>query len=161
MKCYLEIFVTSFEGDEHIRYSRMVIDISDDASNPDDIVQELVNPPLDNMPKLSGSRYISHSTSWRYEYDGSIYLTYLVFSEGADFSRSTSEILPVHDMIVPRGGAPERPRPADIHEKYIISHGMRHLAYLVDDTDGIYQSMLSSKSLLLFGKVGLSLAGKI
>lgn len=159
MKSYIEIFTASFE-DKLLRYTKMVIDISAETRNPDEVVQALIMLPSENMPRIS-KRYISHSTSWRYEYDGSIYLTYLVFSEGADFSRSTSEILPVHDMIVPRGGAPERPRPADIHEKYIISHGMRHLAYLVDDTDGIYQSMLSSKSLLLFGKVGLSLAGKI
>jgi hypothetical protein len=162
MKCYLEIFVTSFEGDEHIRYSRMVIDISDDASNPDDIVQELVNPPLDNMPKLSGSRYISHSTSWRYEYDGSIYLTYMVYSDSVDFQRVSTKTLFFHEMTISQSEAPERPRPGVIKEEHIVSHGMRHLCHLIMSSPAhMFDGVLSPRSRSLFHRMHPILAGKV
>jgi hypothetical protein len=161
MKCYIEIFVTSFEGDEHIRYSRMVVDISDDASNPDAIVQELVNHPLDDMPKLNGSRYISHSTSWRYEYDGSIYLTYMVYSDNVDFQRVSRNTLFLHEMGISQCEGPERPRPTTITEEHIVSHGMRHLCHLIiNSPDHMFDGVLSPRSRSLFHRMHPVLAGK-
>jgi hypothetical protein len=162
MKTYLEIFTASFEDDCVVRYAKAILDISDDIRNPDEIVQEAVNNPSKCMPQVSCSTYISHSTSWRYESDGSIYLTYLVFSDQADFSRVLSETLQMHDMHISPSVAADKPRPKEIREEHVISHGMRHLSHLVNDSgQNIYRSALSNKSLSLFARIGALLAGKI
>jgi hypothetical protein len=162
MKCYLEVFVTSLEGDEHIRYARLAIDFSDDVGNPDNIVQELINRPLDNMPKLRGSRYISHSTSWRYEYDGSIYLTYLIYSDSVDFQRVNTNTLFFYEMTISQSEDPERPRPAVITEEQVVSHGMRHLCHLImNSPDHMFDGVLSPRSRSLFHRMHPILAGKV
>ncbi|MBA4373587.1 MAG: hypothetical protein C0402_12105 [Thermodesulfovibrio sp.] len=162
MRNNLEIFIASFDENAAVRYSRIVIDISEDVRNPDEIVKEEIRKPSQCTPQIVCSRYISHSTSWRYEADGSIYLTYLVFSDHADFTYVSSDTLQIHDMQIPPAASAENPRPNDIKEEHVISHGMRHLSHLVNESkQEMYRSALSNKSLSLFARIGALLAGKL
>lgn len=162
MKTRLEIFTASFEDDAAVRYARALLDISDDIRNPDEIVQELIKGPAYRLPQVPCNAYISHSTSWRHEPDGSICLTYLVFSDQVDFSCVLSDTLHLHDMCISPSVAADKPRPREIREEHVMSHGMRHLSYLVNDSgQDIYRRALSHKSLALFARIRALLAGKI
>jgi hypothetical protein len=45
MRSNREIFITVFDENAAVRYSRIVIDISEDVRNPDEIVQEEIIKP--------------------------------------------------------------------------------------------------------------------
>lgn len=162
MRTHLEIFTASFEDDDVVRYAKATLDISGDIRNPDEIVQEVIKDPSHRVPHVRCDTYISHSTSWRHESDGSIYLTYLVFSDHADFSSVLSDTLHVYDMRISPSVAADKPRPKEIRVEHVISHGMRHLSHLVNDSgQDIYRRALSNKSLSLFARIGSLLAGKL
>ena len=162
MKIYLEIFFVCAESHECIQYCKIHIDITDDICNPDEIVFKSVKQPSDLIPLVCGDQFISHSTSWRYEYDSSIYLTYLIYSEHIDFRNVKSKTLSLKDMVITHGSAPDRPRPPNIMEEHILSHGMCHLSYLVRHSPGgMFKNIIRSKSKLLFSQIAPVLAGKI
>jgi len=162
MKSYLEIFIVSFESAERVRYARMAVDISEDKRNPDAVVQGLIKAHPGDVPVVIDNKYISHSTSWRYEHNGSIYLTYVVYSEHVDFHGARTKSLSLHDMDIPQTDSPERPRPDVIMEKHVLSHGMSHLCHLVKTSpDNTFAGILSPDSRILFFRMLPVLAGKI
>lgn len=69
-----------------------------------------------------------HSTSWRWEPDGRIVLTYLAWAaDGAlgDGARPLPQLAP------PGPTDPLHPRPPEIRELDPLAHGLRHLAFLL------------------------------
>lgn len=162
MKCNLEIFFVSFYKNSIIRYSKIVVDITYDIRNPDEIVQEIITKSAQYMPCIVCNKYISHSTSWRYEEDGSIYLTYIVFSDDANFSNLFSNTLQIHEMEIPKPTSAKKPRPKKILEKHIVSHGIRHIAYLINNPGlKIYRDLLNKETVAFFKKIEGDFAGKI
>jgi hypothetical protein len=162
MKSYLEIFFVTAESHECIQYFKMHIDITDDVRNPDEIIFDPAKISSAAVPAIRQNTFISHSTSWRYEYDGSIYLTYLIYSEYIDFGRFEAKLLSLKDMEISKSSAPDRPRPVNITEEHIVSHGMRHLSYLVSHSpDDFFSHVINGKSRLLFSRITPALAVKI
>jgi hypothetical protein len=162
MKSFLEIFFVTAVSHECIRYCKRHIDISKDDRNPDDIVYEAATLSSDFAPKIGKDQFVSHSTSWRYERDGSIYLTYLVYSEYLNFGEYKSNILSINDMEMSQSASATKPRPENLKEKHVVWHGMRHLSHLVENSPGgIFHTTIGSKSQLLFSKILPALAMKI
>jgi len=162
MKNFLEIFFISALSHECIRYCKRHIDISNDARNPDDIVYEAATLSSDSDPMIGKDRFLSHSTSWRYEHDGSIYLTYLVYSEDINFGDYKSNVLFVNDMKLSYSSSATKPRPENLKENHVICHGMRHLCHLIENSPGdMFHNIIGSKSQLLFSKILPTLAMKL
>jgi hypothetical protein len=75
-----------------------------------------------------GAIALIHSTSWRWEPDGRIVLTYLAWMKDGRVGSVARRLPPL-----PRPGAtdPLDPRPPAIRELDPLAHGLRHLAFLL------------------------------
>lgn len=95
--------------------------------NPDDRASELASQATDEL------RFI-HSTSWRWEPDGRIVLTYLAWAGDGGLAPGAR---PLPSLAPPGPTDPLHPRPAAIGELDPLAHGLRHLAFLLrTGTDG-------------------------
>jgi hypothetical protein len=66
---------------------------------------------------------ISHSTSWRYSKDNSVFLAYMVYSDLFEFGDDDTSIGLAQ---LARPGAQRRPK----EEAAVVVHGLRHMAFL-------------------------------
>lgn len=158
MKHTLEIFLTKIV-DTDILYQQVKVDITDKADNPDDLV--LLAVQKYNREIIEKSRLISHSTSWRYVEGGETVITYIVYSDAFDFENSNTQSLAIEDIVIIDSGDTSRPAPKVIPIKSVISHGIRHLAYLVTNNPSVYQVVLTQNTVLRFKEIDIALAGKI
>ncbi len=157
MAIILEVFLTKIV-EENIFYKRIELDITQKSDNPDDLVILLVQKY--NSTLIEKNKIISHSTSWRHQ-EGSTVITYIVYSDEFDFQGSDVGLLPLSEINIIHSGDPARPAPKDVPIESVISHGIRHLAFLVTNNSSIYNSTLSSNTLLRFKEIDTALAGKI
>lgn len=157
MAIILEVFLTKIV-EENIFYKRIELDITQKSDNPDDLVILLVQKY--NSTLIEKNKIISHSTSWRHQ-EGSTVITYIVYSDEFDFQGSDVGLLPLSEINIIHSGDPARPAPKDVPIESVISHGIRHLAFLVTNNPSIYNSTLSSNTLLRFKEIDTALAGKI
>ncbi len=158
MQHYLEIFLTKID-DANILYKQVKIDITNKTQNPDDLV--LLSVQKFNEGIIERNRLISHSTSWRYVEGGQTIITYLVYSDDFDFSVSDASVLKIEDIKIIESGDVSRPAPKEISLESVVSHGIRHLAFLVTNNPSVYQSVISANTLLRFKEIDTALAGKI
>lgn len=151
----LEVFVFSPAHDsDTIGYVRRLRDLSGGKADPDSVARELT--------RGIGVPAILHSTSWRWEKDGTIVLTYLAYVEKADFAGPEPVRLGWDEFAPPRPTDPQRPRPERILERDVLAHGVRHLSFLVRYArDGRLASALSPRSLAFFGTMCGQLAGRL
>lgn len=70
---------------------------------------------------------VLHSTSWRYEPDGGLVLTYAVCPDPAPWLPAIE--VPV--LEIARGEAPAAPSPDRVTLANVVAHAVRHLAFLV------------------------------
>jgi hypothetical protein len=70
---------------------------------------------------------VLHSTSWRYEPDGEIVLTYAVCPDPSPWLPATE--VPV--LEITRGQAPAMPSPQSVTLANVVAHAVRHLAFLL------------------------------
>lgn len=158
MKYFLEILLTKII-DENIHYKQVKVDITGKTDNPDDLV--LFTIQKYNQEIIQKNRLISHSTSWRYEPSGSTIITYIVYSDDFDFEGDDVRILPINQINILESGDPSKPRPTDITLESVVSHGVRHISYLVTNTPSVYQSVLNQNTVIRFKEIDIALAGKI
>jgi hypothetical protein len=158
MQYFLEVFLTKIV-DEEIVYKQVKIDITNKTENPDDLV--LLTVQKHNQDIIEKNRIISHSTSWRYVEGGETIITYVVYSDDFDFSALDASILKISDIKIIESGDVARPAPKIIPLESVVSHGIRHLAYLVTNNPSVYQTTISSNTLLRFKEIDTALAGKI
>jgi hypothetical protein len=141
-KIFIEIFRARIR-DEKVLYTKHLVDIEpSDQRDPDDIVQEELQKHMhvDHIEKA-----ITHSTSWRYEKEnlhgekvGAIILTYLVYSDFMELSSNEHyqiKELKLSDMSIATGKSHKTPRPEVIEEEHVLSHAIRHLAFLLNNKD--------------------------
>ncbi|MDH2429464.1 hypothetical protein [Sphaerisporangium sp. TRM90804] len=69
---------------------------------------------------------VVHSTSWRYEPDGGIVLTYAVCPDPEPGLAATV----MSELRLARGGAPATPAPDVLEVENVVTHAIRHLAFL-------------------------------
>lgn len=158
MQYYLEIFLTKIV-DTDILYKQVKIDISDKTQNPDELVLLSVQKFSEGI--IEKNKLISHSTSWRYVEGGETIITYIVYSDDFDLVKSDASVLKMQDIKIIESGDVTRPAPKEIPIEGVVSHGIRHLAYLVTNNPSLYQSVISQNTLLRFKEIDVALAGKI
>ena len=151
----LEVFIVGTSaGSETIRYVRRITNLSDRTTNPDDVARELTSG--------IATPAILHSTSWRWEKDGTIVLTYLAYCENPEFHGVEPVELPWNRLAPPPATNPQHPRPAEIREEDVVAHGLRHLSFLIRYArDGRLAEALSPHSLTFFRAMCGQLAGKL
>jgi hypothetical protein len=154
MRVRLEVFAVGLAAeDDTIQYARRMVDLTRENVNPDAaasaIAGEIAAPA------------VLHSTSWRWEPDGFIVLTYLAYIENAAFHGNAVR-LKWSDIAAPGPTDPLHPRPKEIREQDVLAHGIRHLSFLVRHArDGRLAASLSPRSLAFFRTMCGQLAGRL
>jgi len=149
----LELFVVSADsGSDGVLYIRRSADLGTARSDPDTVARGLLAD--------RGAPSLLHSTSWRWEKDGTIILTYLAWCDAFRFDGLQPQRLPRERIPEIPATNPEKPRPPEIRELDVIAHGLRHLSFLVQhDRDGRLAAALSPRSLEFFNSLCGQLAG--
>jgi hypothetical protein len=152
-KVVLELFLASPSNDQTIAYGVKTADLSRDSSDPDTVARGL-------MP--SGcSLAILHSTSWRWEKNGALILTYLAFSEDSKCGSAEPSRLSWSELLPPQTTDPKKPRPAIIRQEDVLAHGIRHITFLIRySQDRRIAAGLSLESLRFFQSMCGQLAGR-
>jgi hypothetical protein len=152
-KVTLELFLVSPSGDKAIAYGRLSSELTRDSADPDTVARNLALPTC--------TLAILHSTSWRWEKDGTLVLTYLAYSEDPTCWAAEPSRLAWSDLLPPQSTDPQKPRPAEIHERDVLAHGIRHLTFLVRySVDRRIAEALSPQSLQFFQSMCGQLAGR-
>lgn len=151
----LEVFVVSpAAGGKTIRYVRRITGLSNRTRDPDAVARELAGG--------IATPAVLHSTSWRWEKDGTIVLTYLAYCEDAEFRGVEPVQMPWSRLTPPPATDPQHPRPAEIREEDVLAHGLRHLSFLIRYArDGCLAAALSPRSLTFFAAMCGQLAGRL
>jgi hypothetical protein len=160
MKVCLEIIVATLSGQSALRYSVARHDVSDMADDPDQLVMDFLQNPKVNQPKIPADHCIIHSTSWRYEANRTVVLTYIVYSDSTIFHNGSCKVLSLLETHIPEGSTPARPRPTHIAESHVVWHGILHISHLVQ-RDEKMRKMLTASTLLAFQSMDSTLAGRI
>ena len=149
----LELFLVSPGEGQTIRYGRKVADLARDTKDPDTVARELLTGVCDPA--------ILHSTSWRWEKDGTLILTYLAYSEDAKCRVAEPSTLAWSEVLPPQVTDPKKPRPAEIRTQDVLAHGLRHITFLVRySQDDRIRKALSPESLKFFRAMCGQLAGR-
>jgi hypothetical protein len=123
------------------------------GNNPDIRAKELT-------ANAAAAIVLIHSTSWRWEKDGRIVLTYLAWvQDGAILVEAD----PVPNFTPPGSGPtdPLRPRPSQIRKLDPLAHGLRHLAFLLhQSTDGSVAAAVGPRASAVLEKFTPAVAGK-
>jgi hypothetical protein len=160
MKVRLEIFLATLAGDTTVRYVVHRHDITHKPRNPDDLVLDITFNTNAGPVTISRKHSYIHSTSWRYERDGSIILTYFVYSDRMEFQGDVGSVLRLEDVSTTVSEDATRPRPAVLMEEQIVAHGIRHLSYLAKTNNCNLLDVISPDSLRRFKAMDGLLAGK-
>ena len=152
-KVVLELFLTSPSNDRTLAYGVRTADLSRDSSDPDSVAHGLM--PSDCRP------VILHSTSWRWEKNGTLILTYLAFSEDSKCESAEPSRLAWNELLPPQTTDPKKPRPAVIRQQEVLAHAVRHITFLVRySQDRRVATVLSPQSLRFFQSMCGQLAGR-
>jgi hypothetical protein len=120
--------------------------------NPDQTAREIAS-------QMTGEVELIHSTSWRWEPDGRIVLTYLAW--GGEGSLS-SGARPVPPFVPPGPTDPLHPRPREIGELDPLAHGLRHLAFLLRaDQDGAIADAIGPRGCAELRRLQPTVAGEM
>ena len=124
MMVHLEIFQVALDG-RRIAYRRDLIEDCGHGRDPDSVILG----HLAATGRAGEPRFV-HSTSWRYELDGSLVLTYVALVDIGVAEDAGLRPLGEPATELPASSSPVRPRPREIREEQVIAHGLRHLAFL-------------------------------
>lgn len=107
----------------------------------------------------AGKAALVHSTSWRWEEDGRIVLTYLVWAKDGSLGEGAR---PLPELSAPGPTDPLRPRPQDIRELDPLAHGLRHLAFLLRTSrDGAVAAALGPRAAAALARLEPDVAGEL
>lgn len=161
MRVFLETFFTTLNA-THVNYFRSCIDITHSMDDPDTLINNYVNSGGINIPVFQTSDFLIHSTSWRYELEGHIVLTYIIYSDRLDFKELMIKTLPTKSLRHTSGTNTRRPRPEIIKEEHVVAHALRHLGFLIQtDHKHTYTKLLTSETVEILKSIFADLAGEI
>lgn len=158
MKLHVEILFTKIEK-EQVSYYRDFFDLSYKSKDPDIYVRKAVEQHaklLQADPKES----IIHSTSWRCDHDNLIVLTYIVYSDKLSLPSKQSKQIALSQLKIATSEDINKPKPIEIAEKNIVSHGLRHISFLIKN-DPVFKEKLKPDTKNSFKKIDMILAGKV
>lgn len=148
----VEVFGVALRGNgEGLAFTRQEGPL-ENGENPDPLARRLVE---------EGAREIVliHSTSWRWEPDGRIVLTYVAWAREGTLGRAAR---PLPRLTAPGPVDPLRPRPAAIRELDPLAHGLRHLAFLLrTDRDRAMARALGPQAAAALQKLEPEVAGEL
>ena len=122
------------------------------GTNPDDRAREIAS-------SLAGGIALIHSTSWRWEPEGRIVLTYLAWAKEGSLGAGAR---PLPRLAPPMPTDPLHPRPAEIRELDPLSHGLRHLAFLLRTSrNGAVATAIGPRSAAALAKLEPDVAGEL
>lgn len=163
MKTILEIFYLRIV-DNKVHYQRKETNLSQKGGDPDRLIQSLIQEKR-RAPAGSGKvekkEFVVHSTSWRYMQPSKVVLTYVAYSDELEFEKGKAKSLPLKKlkMITKKS---RKPRSRAELEKQVVSHAMRHIAFLIQ-TGGQddFKSALTPETKKVFKSLWVSLAGRV
>lgn len=163
MQTILEIYYLRIV-DDRVRYQRKQANLSRKGGDPDAIIQSLILEKRDDAQgsnKIEKKEFVVHSTSWRYRQPNKIVLTYVAYSDELEFERGRAKSLPLKNLTK-LSKKSQRARTRAALEKQVISHAMRHIAFLIKTENQIdFKSALNPETLKKFRKLWVSLAGRV
>jgi hypothetical protein len=161
MKTFLEIYYLRVMG-KRVRYQRKQANLSRRGGNPDALIRSLIQEKRRmNSGEVEEKEFVVHSTSWRYERPEKIILTYVAYSDELDFKRGKSHALSLQRLRTITKNS-KKPASKDELERKVVSHGMRHIAFLIQTGDqNEFKSALKPETVKVFEKLWVSLAGKV
>jgi hypothetical protein len=161
MRTILEIFYIRIMEDR-VRYQRKQANLSKKGGDPDSMILSLIQEKnRDSAGEVEEQEFIVHSTSWRYEQPGKVMLTYVAYSDELEFEKGKSQsfLLKKLKTIAKKS---EKPRTRAALEKKVVSHALRHIAFLIKtDSQTDFKSALIPETREVFEKLWVSLAGKL
>jgi hypothetical protein len=161
MKTNLEIFYLRVTG-KSVRYQRKEVNLSRRGGDPDRMIRSLIHEKRRaSSGKVEEKEFIVHSTSWRYAKPDKVILTYVAYSDELKFEKGKAKSLPLRNLrTISRKSHKPRSR-ADL-EKKVVSHAIRHIAFLIQTGDqDDFKSALNKETVDVFEKLWVSLAGEI
>jgi hypothetical protein len=161
MKTILEIFYVRVIGNT-VRYQRKQANLSKRGGDPNHMIQSLIQEKRDTAAgEVEKKEFIIHSTSWRYMQPDKIMLTYVAYSDELKFEKGKAHTLPVKKLKTITKKS-QKPRSRAALEKQVVSHAMRHIAFLIKTDKQIdYKSALTPETKKIFESLWVSLAGRI
>jgi hypothetical protein len=159
LKLFLEMFICGHASEEEVCHYRLQNDITDSQKDPDILIKDML---VLNGIREGKELPCAHSTSWRYEV-GRIILTYLVWTSGEALGNLPCRLLDVNAIKCPVGAGPLAPRPEYISEDHVLTHGLRHLSYLVFEKEDpfLVQAIERTQAMGLMEGLEPALAGRI
>jgi len=161
MRTILEIFYLRIVGD-NVLYQRKEANLSGRGSSPDRKIRSLLNEKHSAASgKVKEEEFIVHSTSWRYAKPDKVLLTYVAYSDELEFEKGNFHRLPLKKLkVITRRS--RKPRSRAELEKKVVSHALRHIAFLIRTGDqGDFRKALSPETIKVFKSLWVSLAGKV
>jgi hypothetical protein len=118
------------------------------------------DPRARQLAEESGQQIaLIHSTSWRWEPDGRIVLTYVAWVKEGTLGPAARSL---PKLAAPGPVDPLRPRPAEIRELDPLAHGLRHLAFLLRTSrDGAMARALGPPGVAALQGIEPDVAGRL
>jgi len=149
----VEVFSVGFptSQDHRLRFARREAPLVE-GQNPDPLSRSLATGDAAAIAAI-------HSTSWRWERDGCIVVTYVAWMKEGQLG-ADARLLP--PLSAPGPTDPLHPRPTQIRELDPLAHGLRHLAFLVrQDRDGALRQALGRRALAALSAFEPAVAGEL
>jgi hypothetical protein len=90
-----------------------------------------------------------------------VILTYVAYSDELEFKRGKVKSIPIKKLKTITKGS-HKPRSQTELEKKVVSHAMRHIAFLIQtDSQNDLKNALTRQTKKVFEKLWVSLAGKV
>lgn len=181
MKTVMEIFYLRIVG-KSVRYQRKQADLSRRGSDPDRVIRSFIHEkPSASSGKVEEKEFIVHPTSWRYAKPNRVILTYVAYSDELNFGTDKGKDKAPDEAKGTGKGSGNRkakslpltslrtitkksrkPRSRTELEKKVVSHAMRHIAFLIQTGDqDDFKSALKPETIKAFKKLWVSLAGRV
>lgn len=160
MKTILEIFYVRIIG-RNVCYQRKTSNLSRKGGDPGAMIRSLIQQKHQvQSGEIDEQEFIVHSTSWRYTKPDKVILTYVAYSDELEF-RKSSHSLPLQNLRTITKKS-RRPGSRVELEKKVVSHAMRHIAFLIQEGDqDNFKSALKPETVKVFQKLWISLAGEV
>jgi len=160
MQTILEIFYVRIQG-KQVRFQRKMANLTQRSRNPDKVIESLIQEKRQTETgEVEQRGFIVHSTSWRYEPKGKVLLTYVAYSDELEFKRGKTKQIPLSKLRTLTKKKRE-PRSQTELEKQVVSHAMRHIAFLLQTGAEEFENALTPKTKQVFERLWVSLAGEV
>jgi hypothetical protein len=159
MKTILEIYYLRIAG-KRIRYQRKQVNLSRKGSDPAKLIWSHIRQRKQGKP-AEEHEFVVHSTSWRYERPGKVLLTYVAYFDELTFDKRKTRSISLKSLrTITRKS--KKPRSQAELEKKVVSHAIRHIAFLIKTDDEIdFESAMTPETMETFEKLWASLAGRV